>query len=366
MKNENKRPEDQTVAGLFAVSASPHLHEKVSVKSIMWNVVIALMPALIAATYFFGFKAITLTLYGVIAAVVTEALIQLFRKKEITVLDGSAVITGILVAYNLHSAAPWWLPVVGSVFAIAIGKHVFGGLGNNPLNPALLARVFLVASWPTLMTAGWKPTIHGALSGITTSIKVPAVTNLISSATPLAVIKTLRDPSMLAGIDKSTLQSLMGDITSFSTLQNLFWGNVGGVIGEVSAAALLIGAFWLGLKNIIEWRIPVSYIGTVFVLTYIFGGIDGIFTASVMLPLFHIFSGGLILGAFFMATDMVTSPLTKKGRILFGIGCGLLTTVIRLVGGYPEGVSYSILLMNLVVPLIDKYTMPKAFGGGKR
>ncbi len=362
--------EDKKMTGIYAVSASPHIHQEVSVKKVMWNVVIALIPALVVAVVLFGFRALALTVYGVIAAVVTEALIQKLRKKEISISDGSAVITGMLVAFNIHAAAPWWIPVIGAVFAIAIGKHVFGGLGHNPLNPALLGRVFLVASWPTLTTTGWPRNVFGALSGVSSNLdNIPAVNNLITSATPLAVAKSLRDPAFVETI-KETLpnapQILMGEIADVNTLQNLFWGNIGGCIGEVSAAALLLGAILLAWKRIIEWRIPVSYIGTVFVLTFAFGGINGPFSASILLPFFHILSGGIMLGAFYMATDMVTSPLTKRGRIYFGIGCGLLTVVIRLYGGYPEGVTFAILLMNLLVPLIDRYTLPKFFGEVKK
>ena len=355
---------------IYAVSASPHIHQPVSVKKVMWNVVLALMPALIVAILLFGISALTLTIYGVIAAVLTEAIIQKLRRKEVTITDGSAVITGILVAFNLHAAAPWWVPVLGSVFAIAIGKHVFGGLGHNPLNPALLGRVFLVVSWPTLTTAGWPRNAFGAISGISSNISnIPLVNNLVTSATPLAVVKSLRDPVFVESIRETipnAPQILMGEIANLNTLQNVFWGNISGCIGEVSAAALLLGAILLAWKRIIEWRIPVSYVGTVFVLTYILGGIDGIFSASILLPFFHIFSGGLILGAFFMATDMVTSPLTKRGRLIYGMGCGLLTTAIRLYGGFPEGVTFGILLMNLIVPLIDRYTLPKTFGEVKR
>ena len=278
--------------------------------------------------------------------------------------DGSAVVTGLLVAFNINVAAPWWIPVVGAIFAIAIGKQVFGGLGFNVFNPALLARAFLVASWPTLMTSGWIPTNMNSLSGITNfadlSIKAQ---DLITSATPLGVAKTIRNIDFLGASDTSIVMNKLAEI---ATLKNLFWGNVGGVIGEVSVAALLIGAAFLAYKHIIEWRIPVSYISTVFVLTYIFGGVDGLFSASLLLPVFHVFAGGLMLGAFFMATDMVTSPVTKKGRIIFGIGCGLITVVIRLVGGYPEGVSYAIWLRNIFVPLIDRFSIPKAFGEVKK
>jgi len=356
-KKREREKTDSSSSGTYIVSASPHFYEGRSVKWVMWNVVLALIPALVVSVIIFGLNALMLTVYGVIAAVAAEALIQKMRKKEITVTDGSAVITGMLIAFNLHAAAPWWLPVIGSVFAIAIGKHVFGGL---------VGRAFMVASWPTLTAAGWPKNIYGSISGITTNLRsIPAVNDLVSSATPLAVAKQLRDPVFIESIKESlpnAPQVLLNEVASLSTLQNVFWGNIGGCIGEVSAAALILGAFWLAWHRIIEWRIPVSYIGTVFVLMFIFGGIDGLFSASILLPLFHVFSGGLILGAFYMATDMVTSPLTKRGRIYFGVGCGVLTAVIRLVGGFPEGVTYSILLMNLAVPLIDRYTRPKPFG----
>ncbi len=348
---------------VFAVSAPPHLKQKISVESVMWQVVLALMPALLMGIFFFGFQSLLLTLYSVLAAVLTEAIIQKFRKVPITIKDGSAVVTGILVAFNINVASPWWLPVAGSVFAIAIGKQVFGGLGFNIFNPALLGRAFLVASWPTLTTAGWTrttPLWNSFKSSINGLQNLPNnVPEVITSATPLSVVKALRDTTQ---ISRDMAETVMNNVASFPTIREIFWGNIGGVIGEVSALALLIGAAYLAWKHIIEWRIPVSYIGTVFVLIYIFGGINGLFSASLLLPVFHIFSGGLILGAFFMATDMVTSPVTKKGRLIFGIGCGILTVVIRLVGGYPEGVSYSILLMNIAVPLIDKYTVPKIFG----
>ncbi|MDP8268967.1 MAG: RnfABCDGE type electron transport complex subunit D [Candidatus Tenebribacter davisii] len=352
---------------VFAVSAAPHIKQKISISSVMWQVVLALTPALLVGIFFFGIQSLLLTLYAVVAAVSTEALIQRFRKVPITVSDGSAVVTGILVAFNLNTSSPWWLPVVGAVFAIAIGKQIFGGLGFNIFNPALLGRAFLVASWPTLTTAGWKPTnpmssiFQSSINGLSNlPSNVPAV---ITSATPLGVVKALRDTTQ---ISRDMANTVMDNLASMNTLNELFLGNIGGVLGEVSAAALLIGAAFLAWKHIIEWRIPVSYIGTVFILIYVFGGINGIFSASILLPVFHILSGGLILGAFFMATDMVTSPVTKKGRLIFGMGCGILTVVIRLIGGYPEGVSYSILLMNITVPLIDRYTTPKAFGEVKR
>ncbi len=347
----------------FIVTSSPHLHDRSNVSFVMWNVVIALLPALLAGVIFFGINALMLTLYGVLAAVLTEALIQKFRKKEITVNDGSAVLTGMLVAFNIHSHSEWWLPVVGSVFAIAIGKQVFGGLGHNILNPALLARAFLLASWPTKVTSGWVATKFGSISGIATENIHANAINLVTSATPLGVAKMLRNPDIVNSIGGQTIANdVFSHLTDYSTLMNLFWGNIGGCIGEVSAVALLIGALYLLSLHIIDWRIPASYISTVFILTFIFGGLNGPFSASVFLPVFHILSGGLMLGAFFMATDMVTSPVTKTGRLYFGIGAGILLVVIRLIGGYPEGCSYSILIMNIFVPLIDRFTMPKPYG----
>ncbi len=358
----------------LVVSAAPHLHDKLSTKSIMWNVAFALLPALCFSVYYFGLKALLLTVCGIASAMICEALIQKFRKVPVTIDDGSAFVAGMLVAFNVPVSAPWWIPVVGSAFAMAVGKHAFGGLGSNILNPALLARAFLMASWPTIMT-NWSKTTLGSISGmmgVSRDLVSAKAKVLVSSATPLGVVKFLRDQSFVDGLGVTAQQGkevallLMNKLSSFEVLQNLFWGNCGGVLGETSVIALLLGAGWLAYKHIIEWRIPTCYILTVFVLTYIFGGIDGIFSVSVLFAAFQVFAGGLILGAFFMATDMVTSPETRKGRIVFGIGCGILTVLIRIKGGYPEGVCYSILLMNLTVPLINKWTMPKFFGSAKK
>lgn len=361
------------------VSPAPHLHDRTSIPNVMWNVVLALVPALVAAVYFWGFRALLLTLLGAVAAMFTEALVQKFRKVPVSVADGSAFLTGMLLSYNIHAGAPMWLPVVGSAFAIIVGKQVFGGLGNNPVNPALLGRAFLLASWPTLMTGGWVATKAGSLSGITNLRLIqdnlqsiaPKAYDLVTGATPLKVAQTLRDSSFVnsmtadPGLNLDISNKIFNGMLDTGTLQNLFWGNIGGCIGEVSVFALLLGAAYLVWKNIIEWRIPFFYLATVFVLSFAFGGIKGSGT-SLMLPFFHLFAGGLMLGAFFMATDYTTTPLTKNGRIIFGIGCGVLTMVIRLVGGYPEGVSYSILFMNVMTPLIDKMTIPKAFGSVKK
>ena len=350
----------------FVVSAAPHLKEKsMTVSSVMWQVAIALLPALLMAIFFYGIKSLELTIYSVAAAVVTELIIQKIRKIPVTVLDGSAVVTGILVAFNLNVASPWWLPVIGSVVAIGIGKQIFGGLGHNLFNPALLGRAFLLASWPSLVTANWTATkpvfsfMTSSLNGLNPASLPAGTPAAFTGATPLAAMKTARD---LAESSPELAQQLFDRLASLDTISSVFVGNIGGCIGEVSALALLIGAAYLAMRYIISWRIPISYILTVFILTFAFGGLNGLFSASILVPVFHIFSGGLILGAFFMATDMVTSPVTKRGMLVFGIGAGVLTTVIRLWGGYPEGVSYSILLMNCAVPLIDKWTAPRPFG----
>ncbi|AGB18467.1 RnfABCDGE type electron transport complex subunit D [Thermoanaerobacterium thermosaccharolyticum] len=302
------------------VTSSPHLRSEDSVERIMLDVVIALMPALIAGIIIFGIRVLFITVLCIIFSVATEAVIQILTHKEVTINDFSAVVTGILLAFNLPVSIPWWIAAIGSIFAIAIVKQVFGGLGHNFMNPALAARAFLLASWPVPMS---RFTVDG-----------------ITSATPLAIIK---------GTESSC---------ELPSLFNMFIGLRGGTIGEVSIFALLIGAVYLLIRKVITLRIPLSYILTVAVLTWVLGK-NGLFTGD---PLYHIMAGGLILGAFFMATDYVTSPVTPKGQIIFGIGCGIFTSIIRLYGGYPEGVSYSILLMNIATPIIDKYTAPKVFG----
>ncbi|KPU43835.1 electron transport complex subunit RnfD [Oxobacter pfennigii] len=303
---------------MYVVSSSPHIRSNDTVQNVMRDVLIALAPATIASIYFFKLQAALIIVVSIISAVAAEALWQKVTKQKITVSDYSAAITGLLIAFNLPPAAPLWIPVVGSFFAIIIVKQFFGGLGQNFMNPALAARAFLVASWPVIMTT-W--TVDG-----------------VASATALGILK--EGGAELPG------------------LWNIFIGNVGGTIGETSALALLIGGAYLVYKKVISINIPASYIGTVFVMSWIFGR-NGFFTGD---PVYEIFAGGLMLGAIFMATDYSSSPMTPTGQIIMGVGCGIITTVIRVYGGYPEGVSYSILLMNLAVPLIDQYTIPKAFG----
>ena len=303
---------------MYTVSSSPHIKSNDSVQGIMRDVIIALIPATFAGIYFFGMQAFLVTLVSVISCIASEALWQKLTHRKITIRDLSAVVTGLLLAFNLPAAVPLWLPAIGGFFAIIIVKQFFGGIGQNIMNPALAARAFLLASWPVHMT---NFTVDG-----------------VSSATALAILKT--------GGDK--LPSLM----------NVFIGNVGGCIGETSVLALLIGGAYLIYRKVISWHIPVTFIGSTFILTFILGR-HGLMTGDA---LYEIFAGGLILGSIFMATDYTTSPFNKKGQVIFGVGCGILTTIIRLYGGYSEGVSYSILIMSLFVPFIDKFTALRVFG----
>ncbi|MEK6264271.1 MAG: RnfABCDGE type electron transport complex subunit D [Clostridium sp.] len=303
---------------MYTVSSSPHIKSNDSVQGIMRDVIIALLPATFAGIYFFGMQAFLVTLVSVLSCIAAEALWQKLTHRKITIGDLSAVVTGLLIAFNLPAAVPLWLPAVGGFFAIIVVKQFFGGIGQNIMNPALAARAFLLTSWPVHMT---NFTVDG-----------------VSTATALGILKE-------GG----------GNLPS---LTNLFIGNVGGCIGETSVIALLIGAAYLLYKKIISWHIPVTYIGSVFILTFIFGR-NGLMTGNA---LYEILAGGLILGAFFMATDYTTSPMAKKGQLIFGVGCGVLTAIIRIYGGYAEGVSYSILIMSLFVPFIDKFTALRIFG----
>jgi len=294
----------------------------------MIDVVIALAPASLIGIYFFGIRALAVILVTVASCLVSEYLVRLILKRENTISDFSAVVTGLLLALNLPPTIPLWIAAVGGAVAIIIVKQLFGGIGQNFMNPALGARVILLVSWAGYMT-GW----------------VAPGPDAVSSATPLGILK---EGTEAAG---AVLPGYM----------ELFAGNVAGCIGETSVLALLIGAFYLLYRRVISLEIPLTFIGTVALFTWIFGG-NGLFTGDFV---YHILSGGLVLGAFFMATDYSTSPITSRGRLIMGAGCGLLTAVIRLYANYPEGVSFAIILMNVVVPLIDRYTVPKSFGGEK-
>jgi electron transport complex protein RnfD len=332
----------------------------------MLAVIAAMSPAFASSIIFFGVNAAMLAAVCVAAAVAAECVANLALRKAQTIGDLSAVVTGLLVAFNLPSSLPLWMAALGSVFAIVVAKMVFGGLGCNFINPALAGRAFLVASYPAAMTS-YPPTLFGSVNGLVDTVSaatasasaaaVPAVSALdaVSSATPLGVIKHVVN----AGAYKA------GDFAP--ALKGLFLGNVGGCIGETSALALLIGGIFLMSVRALDFRIPFAYILTVFALFWLANGTGTFFTVdSLVAPAFHILAGGLFLGAFFMATDPVTSPITPLGRLLFGVGCGALTFTIRKYGGYPEGVSFSILLMNLAVPLIDRCTRPKIYGEVKK
>ena len=334
----------------LTVTAPPHIRSGGSVSRVMWAVVIALVPAFLGSVWFFGWRALMLTGLSVASAVAFDALTQRLFGRKVTIRDGSAVITGILLAFNLPPGVPWWIPVVGSAFAVIVVKQFFGGLGHNFVNPALAARAFLMVSWPGHMTAMWLAPRGGTLSGL----------DAVTTATPLAVLKNAGE-IVGPGGDAS---ALLSQAQSWPVIGKLFFGNVGGCLGETSALLLLLGGiFLIAMHQVIDWRIPASYIGTVLVLTLVLPG-----PKADLLPylLYHVLGGGLMLGALFMATDYVTSPITSKGRLVFGVGCGVLTVLIRLWGGYPEGVSYSILLMNVATPVIDRYLKPTLFGRLKK
>lgn len=325
--------------GKIVVSASPHIRHKDSIPRIMWTVVLSLLPGVLAGVYFFGARSLLVILISIITAVATEATIQKLIHKKITVSDGSAVITGMLLAMVIPPGVPLWLPAIGAFCSIAIAKSAFGGLGNNIFNPALVGRAILLASFPVAMTT-WKFPIGIEKVNSTVTASATTAVDSITAATTLA-------------LEKSKLTEYVPSIW------NLFIGREGGSLGETSVLALLIGAAVLLIRGYITWHIPVSFIGTVAVII----GVVQLFGDRnfILIPI-HLFSGGLVLGAFFMATDMVTSPLAKKGGIIFGIGAGTITCIIRLLGGYPEGVCYAILLMNAFTPLIDRYVKPKRFG----
>lgn len=315
------------------VSSSPHIRARITTASIMTDVAIALLPALVSGVYYFGFRAAFITLLSVIFCVGFEYLWQKLTKQEVTITDGTAVVTGMLLAFNVPIGVPWWLLLIGSFVAIVIVKQFFGGVGNNFMNPALAGRAFLLASWPVLMTS-WVPPFTSSGNAL----------DVVSTATPLAVLK-----EEAAG--------------TLPPLTDMFLGNIGGCIGETSALALLLGGLYLVLKRVISVRIPLTFIATLAVLVFIFPNSS---LSRVDSVLYNVLGGGLMLGAIFMATDYVTSPITKKGQVIMGLGCGILTFVIRRFGGYPEGVSYSILLMNVATPLIDRWTKPRVFGTGKK
>ena len=319
----------------WMVTASPHVRSGDTVTGIMLDVIIALLPALIAAVRIFGFRALLVVAVSVASCVLTEYVSRKIMKRENTIGDLSAVVTGILLAYNLPVDIPLWMVVFGAIAAIAVVKQMFGGLGQNFVNPAITGRIVLLVSFPTAMTTFAKPLAwaQGA--------------DAVTTATPLASLSQID----LGGNIAAQMNSL-----SLPTMSQMFFGLIGGSLGEVCTVALLIGGLYLWARHVVSPIVPVSFIGTVAVIMLIAGKGNFSFMA------YELFSGGLMLGAIFMATDYATSPVSRAGKILFGIGCGIITSVIRLFSNLPEGVSYAIMIMNIVTPLIDRVTLPKPFG----
>ena len=321
----------------FTISPSPHVHGGDSIEKNMYGVLIALVPTFIFSIVFFGLGAILVTLTSVVSCLVFEYVIQKYlMKQRPTIWDGSAIITGVLLAFNLPSSLPLWIVVIGALVAIGIGKMSFGGLGNNIFNPALVGRVFLLISFPVQMTT-W-PVPNGF-----------ATADAVTGATPLALVKEAVKNGQAVGDALSS--------AGFST-GNLILGNMGGSLGEVAAIGLLLGFAYMLIRKIISWHIPVAIFATVIVFSGILNLAD---PAQFAGPVFHLFTGGLMLGAIFMATDYVTSPMTHKGMLIYGVGIGLLTVIIRVFGAYPEGMSFAILIMNGFTPLINRYCKPRRF-----
>ncbi len=321
------------------ISASPHVHSSITSKRVMYDVIIALIPAFLVSLYVFGVSALILTAVAVASCVLFEFLIQKFLlKTETTISDGSAIITGILLAFNLPAGLPIWMIIVGSLVAIGIAKLSFGGLGFNIFNPALVGRVFLLISFPVQMTL-WPTAVENQTK----------IVDAVTGATPLGLIKE----AALLG------QPITQALTQIPSTIDMLLGITGGSIGEMSALALILGGIYLLIRRVISWHIPVTILVVMAVMTGIFWMVDPTKYAN---PVIHLLSGGAILGAVYMATDMVTSPMTRKGMIIFAIGIAVITVVIRLFGAYPEGVSFAILIMNAFVPLINTYFKPRRFG----
>ncbi|MFP4061133.1 MAG: RnfABCDGE type electron transport complex subunit D [Bacteroidales bacterium] len=323
----------------LVVSLSPHDQSDYSVSKLMFGVIISMIPALAVSVYIFGIPAILVTLVSVLSCMIFEYLIQRFMlKTETTLSDGSAIVTGVLLAFNVPPNLPLWIVVTGALVSIGIAKMTFGGLGNNPFNPALIGRVFLLISFPVQMTSWPLP------KGFETPL-----TDAVTGATPLGVMKE--------GLkDGKSVDQLMEQIPSH---MELFMGNMGGSLGEIAGFALVIGLIYMLYRKIITWHIPVSLLGSIAVFTGLLWLINPEKNPD---PIFHLLTGGVLLGAIYMATDYVTSPMTKKGMLIFGVGIGVITVVIRVWGAYPEGISFAILVMNAFVPLINRYVKPKRFG----
>ncbi len=392
----------------LTVSSSPHIRHPDTVPRIMWSVSAALLPALVASGYFFGWRAYFVTALSIATAVACEAGAQWLRRRPVTVSDGSAVVTGILVAFCMPATVRWFVPVVGSAAAILIAKHCFGGLGNNIWNPALVGRALVHNSFPADMNPSSYPVVRTAHTGeglgawlrdvlhhlqvnVGTTVGGDGAPDAITGASPLTALKgrLIEQPDAAArALGREFVEAFRNTAPAAAEnpgapegavhpvgLLDAFLGNIGGNIGEVCALLLLAGAVFLVLRGAIRWYVPVLYVGTVAVLVAVLplplGGEESKWVWAAALRAgepggryvgYHVLCGGLMLGALYMATDMVTTPLARKGLVVFAVGCGVLTALIRLYGGYPEGVCYSILLMNTAVPLIDRWTRPRVFG----
>jgi electron transport complex protein RnfD len=354
-KKEVKESLDE-VSPRFVVSSSPHVHAGTKIGDLMKLVIISLLPAALFSIYVFGVPALVTIVISMGSAVLFEAAWLRMLKRPVTVGNLSAVLTGLLLALNLPSTSPWWMILVGTFFAIVIAKQIYGGLGNNLFNPALVGRVVLLIAFPLQMTAKWAAPRqwgtsvaelgrHGADSLATISTWGA---NAVTTATPLGRVREALLTTGRIDVHLTRREAL-----------DLLIGNRAGSLGEVSVVLLLAGGIFLLAKRVITWHTPVAYIGSVWLLTGVFHLVN---PARYADPSFHVITGGLFLGAFFMATDYVTSPIAARGKLIFGAGCGLFTVIIRLFGSYPEGVSFAILLMNAVTPLIDRYTGPVVFG----
>ncbi len=348
---------------LLIVSSSPHLLGQDTTKKIMWLVVIALFPTAIFGVYAFGGTAALIVISSIFSAVITEMIILRLRKRSLkTIFDGSAVLTGLIVALNLPPSVPLYIPIISSCFAIGLVKQAFGGLGSNWANPAIAARIFALIAWTRYMTRWVAPFTYGGISSFINSV---GSADVVTTATPLNVVKSAFLQDGVNELMKGPMDILQSGVSGFqtgSTYFDLFFGFKGGCIGEISIFLLLVGASYLIYKKIITLDVPVTFISTVLLLTWIFDGVrygQGYFTGDV---LFQLLTGGLVFGAFFCATDMVTTPITTKGRIIFGIGCGFLTFLIRSYGGLPEGVSLAILFMNVFTPAIDIFIKRRPMG----
>lgn len=328
------------MANKFIVAPAPHMHNPHSTQSLMRDVIIALLPALAVSAWVYGLGALTVTAIAVASCVVFEYLFQrFFIGGRQTISNLSAIVTGLLLAFNLPTSIPWWVIVVGALVAIGVGKMTYGGLGKNPFNPALVGRVFLLIAYPVQMT------------DFKTTAQLASSIDASSGATHLASVKAL-------AADGSFAESLAG--VDFS---NMFFGFMPGSMGEIAAVALILGGLYMLWRKVITWHIPVSILATMAIFAFavvFFGGERG--AVLYEFPAFHLLAGGALLGAIFMATDYVTSPMTHKGMVIYGIGIGLITMIIRLWGAYPEGMSFAILIMNAVTPLLNKYIKPRRFG----